>query len=145
MISRHVSQVISRTPDEVYAFAAEPDNLPLWAAGLAEMPVRREGDDLVAQSPMGEVRVRFVVANALRVLDHDVTLPGGEVVNNPLRVLAHPDGAEVVFTLRQRDLTDEEFERDAQAVRADLARLGELVEALPPDPRDPSDEGPAPR
>ncbi|RYE76650.1 MAG: SRPBCC family protein [Myxococcales bacterium] len=36
MDSRHVSQVIARTPAEVYAFAADPDNLPRWASGLAE-------------------------------------------------------------------------------------------------------------
>ena len=33
--SRHVSVVIHRPPDEVYAFAAEPDHLARWAAGLA--------------------------------------------------------------------------------------------------------------
>jgi hypothetical protein len=129
MHSRHVSRVIARTPAEVYAFAADPDNLPRWAAGLAEGEVRREEDDLLVSSPMGEVRVRFVPANELGVLDHDVTLPTGAVVNNPLRVKAHPDGAEVVFTLRQLDLTDAEFDRDAQAVAGDLARLQALLEA----------------
>lgn len=129
MHSRHVSQVISRTPAEVYAFAADPDNLPRWAAGLAEGKVRREGDELLVSSPLGDVRVRFVPANEFGILDHDVTLPTGEVVTNPLRVLTHPDGAEVVFTLRQLGLTDQEFDRDEQAVTADLARLRVLLEA----------------
>lgn len=129
MISRHVSQVIARTPGEVYEFAADPDNLRRWAAGLATAPVSRDGDDLVVESPMGQVRVRFVPANEFGVLDHDVTLPGGVVVNNPVRVLVHPDGAEVVFTLRQLEMSDEEFDRDEQAVRADLERLRELLEA----------------
>lgn len=129
MDSRHVSQVIARTPAEVYAFAADPDNLPRWASGLAEAPVTRDGDDLVVASPMGEVRVRFVPANEWGVLDHDVTLPDGVVVTNPVRVLAHPEGAEVLFTLRQLDLTDAEFDRDERTVRADLARLRDLLEA----------------
>ncbi|WP_333618827.1 hypothetical protein [Dietzia sp.] len=53
----------------------------------------------------------------------------GRGVDNPLRVLAHPDGAESAFAVRQLALTDEEFERDCAAVSADLATLAGLVEA----------------
>ncbi|MGO2668781.1 MAG: SRPBCC family protein, partial [Microbacterium gubbeenense] len=102
-------------------------NRPQWAAGLAQSEVELRGEDLVVQSPMGEVLVRFAPRNALGILDHDVVLPSGTVVTNPLRVFSHPDGAEVVFTVRQIELTDEEFERDCGMVAADLARLRELV------------------
>lgn len=128
MKSTHVSQVIGAPANRVYDFAANPDNLPRWAAGLAQAEVRRDGEDLVAASPMGDVRVRFAPPNDFGVLDHDVTLPSGEVVNNPLRVLDHPDGAEVVFTVRQLDASDEDFERDCAAVARDLEALRELVE-----------------
>ena len=112
------------------AFAREPEHLPEWAAGLAQGGLRQEGDVLVAASPMGEVRVRFAPANDLGVLDHDVTLPDGTTVHNPLRVLAHPHGAEVVFTLRRLEgLTADAFEADVQAVAADLDRLRSLLEA----------------
>jgi len=129
MRSRHVSQVIHRPPAEVYSFAADPDNLPKWAAGLAQSDLTREGDTLLVQSPMGRVSVRFVPRNDYGVLDHDVTLPSGATINNPVRVVAHPHGAEVVFTVRQIDLTDEEFERDTGMVAADLQRLKELLES----------------
>ena len=33
--SRHVSVAIDRSPAEVYGFAADPLNLPHWAAGLS--------------------------------------------------------------------------------------------------------------
>jgi hypothetical protein len=128
MRSRHISLVIGRSPADVYAFAADPDNLPRWAAGLAQSEVRRDGDRLVTRSPMGEVTFTFTPRNEYGVLDHDVTLPSGAVVTNPLRVLAHPEGAEVVFTLRQLDLSDEAFDRDAAMVRADLERLRSLLE-----------------
>ena len=124
----HVSQVIGAPANRVYDFAANPDNLPRWAAGLARAEVRRDGDDLVAASPMGEVRVRFAPRNEYGVLDHDVTLPSGEVVNNPLRVLEHPDGVEVVFTVRQLDASDDDFARDCDAVARDLETLRDLVE-----------------
>lgn len=128
MQSRHVSTVIHRTPAEVYAYAAEPDHLPAWAAGLAAAPVTREGDALLVDSPMGQVRVRFVARNEHGILDHDVVLPSGTVVTNPVRVMAHPDGAEVVFTVRQIELTDDELERDVRTVEADLARLKAILE-----------------
>lgn len=126
--SRHVSQVVHADPSSVYAFAGDVDNLPLWAAGLTAAPVRRVGDELVVESPMGQVTVRFVPRNDLGVLDHDVRLPSGTTVRNPVRVLPHPDGCEVVFTVRQVELTDEEFERDVAAVARDLARLRDLTE-----------------
>ncbi|MFI8565578.1 SRPBCC family protein [Rhodococcus sp. NPDC078407] len=127
--SRHVSQVIRRTRDEVYAFVANPANLPRWAAGLAKSPVSIDGDRLLVESPMGQVTVRFVPHNDLGVLDHDVTLPSGTIVNNPVRVLGHPQGAEILFTVRQIELSDEEFERDLDMVAADLKRLAEVLEA----------------
>jgi uncharacterized protein YndB with AHSA1/START domain len=123
MRSHHVSRVISASPEVVYEYASNVDNLSRWAAGLAQSEVVREGDVLVVESPMGRVTVRFVERNDLGVLDHDVTLPSGTVVTNPVRVLAHPNGAEIVFTVRQIELTDDEFARDIDLVAADLERL----------------------
>ena len=128
MRSRHLSRVVAASPQSVYAFAADSANLPLWAAGLAQAEVEVRGDALVVQSPMVEVTVRFVPRNDLGVLDHDVTLPSGTTVTNPLRVLARPEGAEVLFTVRQIELTDEEFERDCRLVEQDLETLRSLLE-----------------
>ena len=129
MVSTHISVVIDASRDAVYAFARDPHNLPRWAAGLASGDIERTGDDaVVVDSPMGRVTVVFAPRNEHGVLDHDVTLPSGDVTNNPVRVLAHPDGAEVVFTLRQGDASDADFARDAGLVSADLARLKSLVE-----------------
>lgn len=130
MGSRHVDTVIHRPPGEVYAYARDLGNLPRWAAGLAEGEMLRTGDDaVVVDSPMGRVTVVFAPENRFGVLDHAVTLPSGEVVDNPMRVLAHPDGTEVVFTIRQGAASDAELERDAALVAADLHRLKALLEA----------------
>ena len=128
MRSRHVSVVINAEPAKVYDFAAEPDNLPRWAAGLAKSEVVRRGDELLVESPMGTVTVRFVPRNGLGVVDHEVVLPTGDTVLNPLRVLAHPEGAEVVFTIRQLAMSDDGFDRDTQMVEKDLAQLKSLLE-----------------
>ena len=126
--TRHLSVVIDRPAAEVYDYARDYRNLPAWAAGLAS-GVRLVAGRWLADSPLGEVEIRFVPVNDLGVLDHDVVLPSGETVTNPLRVLADGAGSEVVFSLRRRPgMSDEDLEADAAAVRADLERLRSLLE-----------------
>ncbi|HET6699909.1 MAG TPA: SRPBCC family protein [Nocardioidaceae bacterium] len=121
---------IDRPAAVVYDVAADPQNLPRWAAGLAGSTVEPEGDHWVTDSPMGRVRFRFAPRNDAGVLDHDVTLPTGETVHNPLRVHDGPSGdCEVVFTLRGRPgMGADELARDAEAVARDLGALKALVE-----------------
>ncbi|WP_225839317.1 SRPBCC family protein [Streptomyces sp. NK08204] len=128
--SRHISVHIDRPLEEVYAFASNPAHLPAWAKGLGDA-IEKIGDQWVAAaSPMGRVTVTFAPRNDFGVLDHDVTLPSGVTVYNPVRVIADEEGSEVVFTLRRRPgVSDADFERDAGMVADDLARLRELMES----------------
>ena len=126
---RHVSRSVDRPPSQVAAFAGDPANLPRWAAGLSS-GIREEDGRWLARSPMADVEVEFVGPVELGILDHDVTLPDGTVVHNPLRVLHNDAGSEVVFTLYRRPgVSDEELERDATMVAADLERLRTLLES----------------
>jgi Polyketide cyclase / dehydrase and lipid transport len=126
--SQHLSTYIERSATEVYAYVGDPANLPTWASGLSSSIEQREGR-WFAGSPMGEVEVSFVPANPYFVLDHDVKLPDGTTFNNPMRVIADGDGCEVVFTLRRRpDMSDDDYEADATAIRTDLATLKRLLE-----------------
>jgi uncharacterized protein YndB with AHSA1/START domain len=126
--SRHLSVHIDRSVADVYDYAADPANLPAWAPGLGRSVTVVDGR-LEVESPMGHVVVEFVPRNEFGVLDHDVTLPSGEVVHNPVRVIADGAGAEVVFTVRRRDgMTDAEFDTDAGAVQADLDLLRTVME-----------------
>jgi hypothetical protein len=126
--SRHLSTYVRRRAAEVYAFASDPAHLPLWAAGLGGS-VQQRGGRWFADSPMGEVEVRFVPDNPYGVLDHDVVLPDGTTVTNPMRVLPDGDGCEVVFTLRRAPGTSsDDYDADTDAVRRDLARLRDLME-----------------
>lgn len=82
------------------------------------------------ETPSGRVGFAFVERNKYGVLDHEVTLPSGEVIYNPMRVVPDGDGCEVVFNLRRLpDLSDEDFARDAGLVQADLTRLKHVLEA----------------
>lgn len=126
--SRHLSEWIDRPAGAVYDYASDPANLPRWAPGLGSAVERVDGRWYV-ESPMGRVGFAFVPRNEYGVLDHDVTLPSGEVVYNPMRVIAGGDGCEVVFTLRrQPGMDDDEFARDTAAVSADLASLKRQLE-----------------
>lgn len=128
--SLHLSVVIERPAAAVYDYAADPANLPHWAVGLASTTVEQLDGQWVADSPMGRVTVSFAERNDFGVLDHVVTLPSGESVYNPLRVIPDGDASEVVFTLRrQPGMTDDQFDQDAAAVRADLDSLKRVLEA----------------
>ncbi|WP_336659592.1 SRPBCC family protein [Leucobacter sp. USHLN153] len=126
--AEHIAQSIDCSPERVAEFAGDPSNLPRWAAGLSA-GIRNEGGRWITDSPMGTVEVRFTGPVEFGILDHDVVLPDGSVVHNPLRVLRNDDGAEVVFTVyRLPGVTDADFARDAAMVRADLRRLRGCLE-----------------
>ncbi|GAA1852190.1 SRPBCC family protein [Asanoa iriomotensis] len=126
--SLHVSVTIARPPAEVYAFAADPANLPRWAAGLTGA-IEQVGGRWLGETPGGQVEITFAPHNAFGILDHDVTFPSGETFYNPLRVYANGDGSEVVFTVFRREGTSREaFETDAATVLADLRTLKSLLE-----------------
>jgi hypothetical protein len=118
--SRHISVWIEAAPEVVYAFASDRRELSRWAAGLAD-PALSDAD------------VEFAPINTFGVLDHVVTLPSGDSVYNPMRVIPAGPGeprCEVVFTLRRAPgVTDAEFDADAAAVHADLATLRDLLES----------------
>jgi ketosteroid isomerase-like protein len=125
---RNMSVSIRRSPREVYAFISNGENIPRWAAGLGTT-VRRAGDEWLASGSIGSVRVRFTAPNDLGVADHDVTLPSGDTVHNPMRVVPNGVGSTVIFTLlRQRGVSKQQFEEDAQAVARDLETLKAMLE-----------------
>lgn len=129
MPARIIHRTIARDWRAVYAFAAEPANMPLWASGLAS-GLTPDGADWIADGgPIGAVRVRFAPENPFGVIDHTVTLPDGTVVENALRVVPNGDGAEVMFTLLRLPGTDDAaFAADAAHVARDLDTLARLME-----------------
>ena len=127
--SRHLSVRIARPAGEVYAWAVDPTHVPEWAPGLTTRIEQVDGRWFI---DLGGERAEFAFAewNPFGVLDHRVTMPSGEVFDNPMRVIPAGDGCEVVFTMRQAPgVSDEAFARDMGLVQADLERLKRIVEA----------------
>jgi len=126
--AKHISVSIDRTSSEVYEYVSNPINLPKWAAGLSGS-IRKVDEDWIAESQMGTVKVRFVKKNKFGILDHDVMLPSGENIYNPMRVFPNNDGSELIFTLYQRPgMSYQMFDEDAEIVRQDLERLKNILE-----------------
>jgi len=127
--SQHISASINRSPDQVYEFTSNPENLPKWAAGLGGS-IKNVNGDWIAESPMGRVKVKFADKNKFGILDHDVTLPSGEKFYNPMRVFPNNDGSELIFTVYRQ--LDQMFAEDAKAVKRDLEKLKTLLENSQP-------------
>jgi hypothetical protein len=126
--ARHIGIGIDRPVEEVYGFLAEPLNFPKRAEGLGHGFSHVEGMTFMAETPMGRVRVLFSEPNNHGVLDHAVIPEHGPAMHNPMRVMPNGSGSEVVFTLFQRDMSDDELARDAGMVARDLATLKALLE-----------------
>lgn len=128
--TRHVTDVIERSAADVYTYAADPRNLPDWAAGLGGSDPQREAEQWSMNTPTGRLLISFVPENPYGVLDHSVTLPSGESTLNPVRVIDLEEGrSEITFIVRRGTTSDEEFEADAAAVAEDLAALKRILEA----------------
>jgi hypothetical protein len=130
--ARTISVSIDRAAHAVYAFAANPANLPRWASGLSGLgtTIAQVGDVWVAQTPEGPVTIRFATPNPFGVLDHWVRPATGGEVYAPMRVIPNGAGSHLQFILfRLPAMSDDQFAADAALVERDLLALKALLEA----------------
>lgn len=125
--ARNISVSINRSAKDVYAFASNPENFPHWIAFIQE--ISKRGDAWIAQTSLGTIEFTFTPPNEFGIIDHQVRLPNGEAVSNPMRVIPNHKGCEFIFTLFEMPgRTQEEIEADAAAVLADLRNLKRIME-----------------
>lgn len=130
MIARSITLSVSIhcPPSKVYAFVANPENLPRWATAFC-LSAHRAGGEWIIETSAGPMKVRFADANPYGVLDHTVTVSPGVEVQVPMRVFANADGSELVFTLfQQPGMSDEQFMVDRGMVERDLQTLKRVLE-----------------
>ena len=121
----HVSILAPR--QDVISFLGDMNNWKTWAPWVHSVS-RSSARDWTLDTDAGPMKVRFVEPNSLGVLDHEVTLASGVTLLNSMRVLANGSGSELVMVLFQSSGTStEDFERDIQAVRDDLARIKKVA------------------
>ncbi len=125
--SRNLSVFINRDIDEVYEFLSVPENFSKWAAGLGEL--RKSGDEWIAVTPDGPMKVRFSKSNAFGVLDHWVSPTPETTIYIPMRVIRNGEGSELIFTLfRLPKMSDPKFAADAALVARDLQSVKDALE-----------------
>jgi hypothetical protein len=128
MTSHTVNIAIARPQEEVAQFVSNPANLPAWAHGLCKT-ISKSGDDWVADTPLGTMKIRFAPKNDFGVLDHYLTNASGEEICVPMRVLANGAGSELIFTIfRPPGMSDLQLAHDIGLVQRDFKRLKELME-----------------
>ena len=125
----HVS--ILASPRQVFDFLADVNNWKTWAPwvrGVAKSSAR----DWTVETDGGALRLHFVEANSLGILDHTVTLASGDTIYNAMRVSPNASGSELsMIVLQTPPATSTQFEQDVQAVRDDFGRIKRVVEASP--------------
>ena len=125
----HVS-ILAR-PEQVVGFLADVNNWRSWAPWIRTVG-KSSARDWTLETDAGTMKMRFVEANSLGVLDHTVTLASGVRVDNSMRVLANGSGSELLMVVLQKPpASSDEFDRDVQAVRDDFARIKKVLEAMP--------------
>lgn len=131
MRSRTVSMEIAVPPEMVYRCVRDPQQLPLWAAGICKSVTVVDGVWHVdTGTEIGTVLLAFCEDNRFGVLDHTVTLSSGQSQRVPMRVIANGEGSELIFTVFQTEgMSDEAFIKDIQAVTRDLKTIKTLLEA----------------
>jgi hypothetical protein len=128
MKSNTVSVPIALSPQRVYDFAVEPENLPRWAPAFCKSITYEQGE-WVIRTPDGPATVRFAARNPFGVLDHDVKMASGQQFHSVMRVVPNGNGSEICFTLFQwPGMSDEQYAEDARRVESDLRNLKRVLE-----------------
>lgn len=119
---------INDSKQKVYQFASNPENFPKWLAFVKS--VSKKSDRVwIAESDLGKIEIELSPENEFGILDHEVKLPDGTKVYNPLRIIENGKGSEVIFTLfKMPNKTEEEFNADSNLVKADLKTLKDILE-----------------
>lgn len=126
--THNLSIFINREASDVYDFVSVPENFRLWASGLGKSLKRVQGE-WIAETPEGQVTIRFSQRNEFGVLDHWVSPKPGLQIYIPMRVVTNGSGSELTLTLfRLADMSDEKFAEDADWVMRDLTSLKKLLE-----------------
>lgn len=116
----------------VFAFVANPENLPRWAVGFCKS-IRRDParpEQWIATTGQGDVALRYVTDEKLGVIDfHFSPAPGIELAAYS-RVLPNADGAEYVFTqFQSAGMSDDVFRSQVHALVEELQVLRATIAA----------------
>jgi uncharacterized membrane protein len=123
---------INAPATDVFAFIADPENLPRWAVGFCRaIRHHSENDGLwIVTTAQGDAVVRYVTDSARGTVDFYLSPAPGVEAAAFSRVVPNGEGAEYVFTQFQAaGMADEVFERQVHALAEELQLLRALIHA----------------
>jgi hypothetical protein len=127
------STQIDARPQDVFAFLADGEKLPVWAIGFAKA-IEPDGEQWIATLASGDrMPLRIDADEELGVVDF-VSLPTpGVEAPGFTRVVPHGDGAVYTFTMLQTpDVPDEIFDAQAAELERELTVLKAHLESACP-------------
>ncbi len=115
----------------VFAFIADPVNLPLWSKSFC-LSIHPDQGQWVAETPQGPIKIRIATHRQLGIADQFLSPAPGVEFMIPTRVVPNGLGAEFIFTLFQPDhLSDDEYLQEVALVEHELQLLKQLLENQP--------------
>ena len=127
--TRTLTVQIGRPLATVYAYLAEPMNLPSWSPIPQADFVQVGENDYSARGLQGAVIIRFTPPNEFGVLDYQLTTADGDSHAVPVRLYANGEGCELAYTLfRRAESSDADFISDAEWLQTDLLTLKTMLE-----------------
>jgi len=124
MRNETITTVLPASPDAVFAYLADIENLPQWATEFARELVR-DGDDYKVVNGLGEFFFAIQADPATGVIDMYAGPVKDEMALFPTRVVALPDGRSAYsFTMFQApDMPDEVFESQHASLLREFAQI----------------------
>jgi hypothetical protein len=124
MRNETITTVLPASPDAVFAYLADIENLPQWATEFARELVR-DGDDYKVVNGLGEFFFAIEADPATGVIDMYAGPVKDEMALFPTRVVALPDGRSAYsFTMFQApDMPDELFESQHASLQREFAQI----------------------
>ena len=125
------SVTIDMPPSHVFAFIADPENLPSWAVGFCR-GIRRDAaaGQWIVTTTQGDVPIRFVTLETAGTIDFYFTPAPGVELAAFSRVIPNGAGSEYIFTqLQSMGMSDEVFEGQMRALAGELRVLQGLLQA----------------
>ena len=123
---------INAPATDVFAFIADPENLPRWAVGFCRS-IRRDVEKdgwWIVTTAQGDLPLRYVTDSECGTVDFHLSPAPGVEAAAFSRVMPNGEGAEYVFTQFQGPgMPDEVFERQVRALVEELQLLRALIHA----------------
>jgi hypothetical protein len=124
---------IAASPDDAFAFVADPCKLPMWAIGFAKQ-VEPDGEHWLVTLASGDrMRLRIDSDPGSGVVDFVLMPAAGSESPAHSRVMPHGGGTLYALSMHQTpDLPDEIFDAQAQELERELTVLKAHLETACP-------------